>query len=378
MKVVYDENMPAIPQLLGPEVETLAANGRNLDASQLRDAEALLVRSVTQVDADLLAGTPVRYVGSATSGIDHVDTQWLSTAGIAFAHASGANANSVVEYVLSAIAACDDFLERLLDGGRAGIVGYGHVGRALGRRLDALDIDWCASDPWLERGDVPRPAQLDALLDCDVICLHPELTHESPWPSYHLFDRSRLDRLGAGQLLINASRGPVIDGRALLQRLQSARPPVTVLDVWEGEPQVDPALLQRVRIGTAHIAGYSLDSKLRASAQVVAGLQRYLGWPSVGAWAEHTATIWQLLPGGGFAGRLRALLLQSSPIERDDNLLRQTVLGGDATGQGFDRLRREYAERRELAGSRFTVTTGDAEAVRLIQALDGVPVTEGG
>lgn len=373
MKIVYDENMPAIPELLGEDFELRAVNGRSLSRAELSGVDALLVRSVTRVDAALLRGTPVRFVGSATSGVDHVDRAWLAAHGVAFRYAPGANANSVVEYVLSAIAACDDFLECLFAGGRVGIVGYGHVGRALAGRLQALGIDWCVSDPWLQPGAVPRPAALETVLSCQVICLHPELTREAPWPSFHLLDSAVLAGLHAGQLLINASRGAVIDGGALLHRLRQARPPSVVLDVWENEPRVDPELLQRVRIGTAHIAGYSLDSKVRASAMLADELLCTLERPRAAATRVRDDKPLTLPAAGDPATLLRQLLSQSYWIAQDDRLLRDVVYEAADPEKGFDRLRREYAERRELAGRSVMVDAGNVAGRDLVRALGCIP-----
>ena len=138
--VLADENIPGVEHYLGPRVTVRYVNGRALRKAQLRGADALLVRSVTRVDETLLAGSSIQYVGTATSGVDHIDQNYLSRCGIAFAHARGSNANSVVEYVLTAIAAVGQKLENILDGGRVGIVGYGVIGRALAARLKALGV----------------------------------------------------------------------------------------------------------------------------------------------------------------------------------------------------------------------------------------------
>ena len=376
MKLVYDENMPAVEDLLGAHFELLPRPGREVVSSDLKEATALLVRSVTRVDAALLAETPVQFVGSATSGIDHVDQNWLASAEIAFTYAPGANANSVVEYVLSAIASCDDHLERLLTGGRVGIVGYGNVGRALAARLEALGIAWCSDDPWLGDSVPQASAGLEEVLGCDVVCLHPELTRDKPWPSYHLIDRKALEALSADQLLINASRGPVVDGAALLQRLRKPDAPKVVLDVWEHEPEVDPELLSLVRFGTAHIAGYSLDSKIAATRMLATALLHSLNLPLADDMrGGEDASVLQLATEGDTTSRLRDLLQQRYRIERDDELLRQLVPGEGAVGPGFDRLRREYRERRELAGSSVRVKAEDMSGIALLRALDCVPLT---
>jgi erythronate-4-phosphate dehydrogenase len=313
--------------------------------------------------------------------LDHIDRDYLARKEIAFAYAPGANANSVVEYVLAAVAAVDDTLERLLAGGSVGIVGYGHIGRALASRLKALGIGYRVYDPWLDPRTLDSAADLDAVLDCDVISLHPELCMEQPWPSHHLLGQHELLRLRTGALLINASRGPVVDNGALLSRLQSAREPRAVLDVWEGEPNIDPALLACVTLGTAHIAGYSLDGKLLATRMLSDAVVTYLDQTARSRSAMSGAVIAQDLPllrvtrdlsGANLA---RFLLQSRYDVRADDALLRQAVAGERLTqdrGNAFDRLRRSYRDRRELAGSAVECITPAQFA--LVRALGCTPV----
>jgi erythronate-4-phosphate dehydrogenase len=369
MKIVADANIPAVEQYFAPFGQVTRVEGRSLQAAQLRAADILLVRSVTRVDAALLAGSAVRFVGTATSGLDHIDRDYLAAAGIGFAGAPGANANSVVEYVLAAIAAVDGQLERLLTGGTVGIVGCGAVGRTLAGRLDALGVGYCISDPWLDQGSVPHAAPLEAVLTADVITLHCELTRRSPYPSYRLLAATELDRLGTGQLLINASRGEVIDEAALLARLSGEQPPVVVLDVWDGEPAIDMRLLDRLRLGTAHIAGYSLDGKLAATRMLRDALQSYLDTPSAAhSPGPDSALSLQAPEDLSGADLVRHLVSRVYDIARDDRKLRDTARANDPAA-AFDGLRRQYRERRELAGSRVRIAAGTPEQAATIAAL---------
>ncbi|MDZ7781555.1 MAG: 4-phosphoerythronate dehydrogenase [Halioglobus sp.] len=372
VRVLADENIPGLEQLLGPEADVRRCSGRRLRRADLDGADALLVRSVTRVDGSLLAGTPVAFVGTATSGFDHVDRSWLESADIGFAHAPGSNANAVVEYVLTAIAAIGDTLERLLEGARVGIVGGGRVGTALARRLAALGIDYCVYDPWLPEGEVAHAADLSQVLRCDIVSLHCELTREAPWPSEHLIDRAALGHIGTGSLLINTSRGPVVDNRALLQHLGERGGPGVVLDVWEGEPDIDPPLLDRVALGTAHIAGYSLDGKWLASRMICQALAGHFGFvPPEGTGATPGAPPAVAVPEGlSDAPLVRFLLRARYDILRDDALLRGAIAGAGRleARERFDLLRRDYRQRRELAASRVCGRLGP-EARALVHAL---------
>lgn len=372
LNILADENIPAVEHYVGDLGQVRRCPGRSLDSSQLAGVDVLLVRSVTAVGEQLLADSAVRFVGSATSGVDHVDLAYLGRRGIGFAHAPGSNANSVVEYVLAAIATVDDYLERLLAGGAVGIVGYGNIGKAFARRLHLLGISYRVYDPWLDQQGIPRAATFEDILNCDVISLHPELTREQPWPSHHLMDSAALAQLGRDCLLINASRGAVVDNSALLRQLERDEGPTVVLDVWEDEPRISHALLQRVRLGTAHIAGYSLDGKLLATRMLAAAMAEHLSlaWRDPGDAVERAADI--AIGGGlGRAELVRCLLASRYAIGLDDTALREATLGlsPDAAAAAFDCLRREYRRRRELAGSVIRLEHACAEDLATLDAL---------
>lgn len=376
LRIVADRNLPGVEPLFAPWGEVCLVEGRGLCAEQLREADVLLVRSVTRVDAGLLAGTPVRFVGSGTAGLDHVDQAWLRSRGISFAAAPGANANAVVEYVLAAVAAVDAFAERLLAGSRVGIIGYGQVGSRLATRLTALGVASCQYDPWLPAGSLPCPASLEDVLSCDVVTLHCALTRQAPYPSRHLLDAEALAGLGGRQLLINASRGPVVDNQALLARLRKADAPRCVLDVWEREPEVPADLLEQVALGTPHIAGYSLEAKWAATSQLASALADFLGSAPPESNGLPAPAVIELPAGLTGAALWRHLLFCRYDPREDDRALRALAERGgpEAMASGFDALRRSYRERRELAGS--PLRCSDPAQVALARAM-GCRVEEG-
>lgn len=377
LNILADENIPAVEHYLGAQGCVQRVSGRTLDPAQLQGADVLLVRSVTRVDETLLAGSSVRFVGTATSGLDHIDRDYLARQGIAFAHAPGSNANSVVEYVLAAIAAVGDALERLLTGGVVGIVGYGIIGKAVAARLKALGVHYRVYDPWLDQNTVSHAVSLNEILECDVVSLHPELTAQEPWPSYHLLGVLELQRLHPDALLINASRGPVVDNAALLSLLDRGLGPHTVLDVWEGEPDISSPLLQRVALGTAHIAGYSLDGKLLATRMLSEAVTTCLQLPAPPRESPADDPPALVVSDTLSKGALVRYLLQSRyDISQDDALLRQAILGdreASGRGAGFDQLRKAYRERRELAGSVVCGARWLPGQVELIRALGCIP-----
>lgn len=367
--IIADENMPALTLLSACGV-VQTVPGRPLPREALATAQVLLVRSVTRVDEALLADTPVRFVGSATIGTDHVDLDYLARAGIRFAHAPGCNAMAVAEYVLQTVLAWALDNDRPLDRLRIGLVGLGNVGGRVASLLEAVGCEVIASDPPLAEADVRTAIPLGTLeqvLACDVISLHVPLARGGAHPTLHLLDAARLGRLTPSQLLINTCRGPVIDNTALLARLEAGQGPVTVLDVWEQEPQVPPALLAAVWRGSPHIAGYSVEGKVRGTWMLYQALCQWLGVRAEQPMPQLAPErIWR--PPVASAADVLALLRTAYRPEDDHRLLREAMglppEGGsqekgalltDATrGANFDRLRKTYRVRHETAGLRVT------------------------
>lgn len=364
--IVADENMPGIVDACEALGELRRLPGRSMNREALADADVLLVRSVTRVDAALLAGTRVRFVGSATIGTDHVDIPWLQHQGITFAHALGCNARSVAEYVVASLMALQAEGRPLPH--HAAVVGYGRVGRVVSAALDALAIPVRVCDPWVVAPD--RPAcTLQESLAAELLCLHTPLVTGGEHPTRYLLGRAQLAQLRGSNLLLNAGRGPVVEGDALRDRLGEADAPGVVLDVWEHEPWVESDLLERVALGTPHIAGYSLEGKLQGSAMVLQALYRFLERGDVPALSLPSRP--EPVDCSGIQSAREALqhcVLTTYDPRRDDRTLRDVVSAGDAGG--FDRLRREYPERREFAAREVVGLAREAREIRpVLQAL---------
>ncbi len=354
MKIVADANMPLLAELFRPHGEVVALPGRAIDAAAVRDAAVLLVRSVTRVDATLLAGSAVRFVGSATSGCDHVDQRWLAGAGIHFAHAPGCNADAVVQYVLSACCALRPRWRELV----IGIVGAGAVGGRLYRLLRALGVRCLVHDPLLPDEAIPERVPLHAVLaGADILTLHVPLTQGGAHPTLHLLDGARLDLLKPGCLLINAARGAVVDNRALRARLEAGAALTAVLDVWEGEPRFDPHLRRRVTVGTPHIAGYSREGRDNGTRAVHAA---FCAWSGTAPPAVPDAAMQPLVVPPG-ADRLTQTILATFDVREEDRRMVAALAtvspAGDDLARAFDALRRSCPERREF--SHFRVAGAD-------------------
>ena len=344
MKIIADANMPGLEafEALG-QVER--HEGRRLQREQLLDAKVLLVRSVTHVDHALLAGTPVRFVGSATIGTDHIDQRWLASQGIAFAHAPGCNARAVAEYVLQAVLLLCQQRQCSPVGLTAGVVGMGNVGARVADWLTALGMRVRVCDPPLQRQGIAGLEAIDALLDCDVLTLHVPLTEEGEDATHHLLDSARLAALGADQMLINTCRGPVIDNQALLGLLATGKGPLTILDVWESEPVVPEALYQQVAFGSPHIAGYSLEGKLKGTEMLHDALCDWLKTARAPASREKAKPV--LEQSVSCESDVLALLHGAYMIEADHKRLGESLRESDPAA-AFDRLRKHYPVRHEL------------------------------
>ncbi len=361
MKIVADENIANVAALFAPYGELVTLPGRSMTAEQLADAEVLLVRSVTNVNEQLLSGSNVRFVGTATIGTDHLDQQYLQQAGIHYASAPGCNAEGVVQYVLSVFAA-------VLPGWRAktvGIIGCGNVGGRLYRRLTGLGVTCRCYDPFLSRDQIADLTDLESTLQSDVICLHTPLTESGPHPTYHLFNEACLRALKPGSLLINAGRGAVIDNRALLSLIEPLRLRV-VLDVWENEPAIDLALVDRVELATPHIAGYSDDGKLRGSFMIRDALDQWLGHKT----QEMPLTSQQI---NAQVNSLDEALLTSYDVREDDARLRQAMsVSAVEVAQAFDGLRKNYPQRLEYSHYRLEPGDGGEFSPELQAELNGL------
>ncbi len=353
-KIIADENIPAVREAFAHLGEVRLLPGRAITREALLEAALLLVRSVTPVNAKLLQNTAVRFIGTATIGTDHVDTAYLERQGIAFASAAGSNANSVAEYVIAALVHHAVTFGISLEHLTLGVVGVGNVGSRVEKMAAALGLSVLLNDPPLARQT--RDAKylpLDALMETDVITLQTPLTRAGEDATFHLFDAARLRAMKRGSLLINTSRGAVVDNPALKAALQSGHL-AAMLDVWENEPDIDAELLRLVEIGTPHIAGYSLDGKLNGTYHIYLAACEFLGVEP--QWKLETALppVRQPLISLPFENKrneeiLQEIIRHAYDITGDDSRLRAGLnLHPAERGRYFDRLRREYPVRREF------------------------------
>ncbi len=271
-KVVIDSAIWVTPRLSALPIELVPIRGTQIVPADLKDANALLTRTVTQVDAKLLQDSPITFVGTASAGTDHIDASFLSERGIQLANAAGCNAAAVADYVLDAIYQCQR-LESLINGTTVGLVGYGAVGRHLAVRLSKLGGKVKVYDPYVEspESDVTW-CSLPEVLGCSIVSLHAALHNDQPHPSAQIIDSVAVSYVSSDALFINAGRGGLVTEEAL-HRLAD-KGVTLVLDTWPNEPSVSQELLSRAAFATPHIAGYTRTAKSNATDFLIEPLVR--------------------------------------------------------------------------------------------------------
>tara|TARA_B100001094_G_C18190328_1_gene806748 strand:- start:351 stop:1481 length:1131 start_codon:yes stop_codon:yes gene_type:complete len=370
LHILADEMMPHVTELFSPVAQVTTKAGRDITAEDLIGVHILLVRSVTQVNAQLLSyAENLVFVGSATIGVDHIDQQALQDRGIAFSAAPGCNAIAVGQYALCALLTLAQQSNILLQNKTVGIVGAGHTGQALAQCLKALKVKVIFYDPFEPEHPYLGILYVDWQTLCeqsDVLSFHVPLTYTGPYPTHHMVNTKTLAQIKSGVWLLNCCRGEVMDTQALKAwRIQDTQAKL-VLDVWEHEPHPDPELLALCDLGTPHIAGHSMEGKLRGTYQLYQKLTALYQWPTM-------IEFKRFLP----ETRLKPVKLTRLPdeaelfnlctkvynIRHDDHLFRQHM----QQDQGFDLMRSQYALRHEF--SALTVCSKDQVTLKLLAQI---------
>lgn len=375
--IAADENIPHVRDAFADLGHVRLTPGRALTAAAVKDADVLLVRSVTRVDESLLGGSQVKMVATATIGTDHVDQAYLSQAGIAFAGAAGSNANSVGEYIVAALLTLAERERIRLAGKVIGVIGVGHVGGNVVSKCQALGMTVLKNDPPLKEqtGSDEYIELPDLLAASDVVTLHVPLTVSGRWPTRHMVNDAFLHALRPGCWMLNASRGAVIDESALKKSAGSRRIR-TALDVWGNEPRIDTDLLTQVDLGTAHIAGYSFDGKINGTQMIYEAVCKFLGrTPSwQGRWimpVPPTPVLTIDPTDTDEQHTLHQTVTRIYDIEADDRRLREILTSTPETrSRHFDQLRKHYPIRREFFNTALEFTTPPAPS--LISKLHGL------
>jgi erythronate-4-phosphate dehydrogenase len=369
VKIYYEDSLPYAAEFFAGLGDSQVFSHKDVNAELVADADVLLVRSTTKVNAALLdANKAIKYVGTATAGTNHLDKTYLQSRGLAVHSAAGCNAVAVAEYVLSALFVMAEKLDWQLTDKTVGIVGAGHVGTRLSEKLTALGIQYYLCDPPLaDAGDSRDFVTMDTIMQCDIISLHVPLIEGGKYNTEHMFDTSRIAQLREDQLLINACRGEVIDNKALLASFVAGRKLNIVLDVWENEPDMDQALVPYIALATAHIAGHTVEGKARGTEMLYQQVCEQFGFDATKKLSDYLPSpqpncinLDETLEGQAL---LSALVLSVYDIRMDSAQFKNTIAQPDQ----FRYIRKNYSIRREFAA--LSVNTGNYPGSEAIYAL---------
>lgn len=279
MKITIDSAIPFIKGVFEPYAEVQYIEGSSFDADTVRDSDALIIRTRTKCNASLLEGSQVRFIATATIGYDHIDLDYCHTHGIEVATAAGCNSRGVLQWVASALCLLAERQGWTPHERRLGVVGVGNIGRLIeeyGRRW-GFEVVCC--DPPRARAEGGDFRSIDEVVSsCDIITFHVPLIHDGEDRTVHLAGEQFFSQLRPNTIILNASRGEVVDNTLLRRAIAEGRC-VGCLDVWESEPEIDRELLQMVEVATPHIAGYSAQGKANATAMSVRAVARAFGLP---------------------------------------------------------------------------------------------------
>ena len=386
MQFVVDEEIPFGRDAFSHLGSVTLLPGRAMTREALREAHALIVRSVTKVDTTLLADTNVQFVGTATTGVEHIDREYLAARDIGFAAALGCNANAVAEYVLAALLVTAHAKGLVLSGKTLGIIGAGRIGSLVAAKAPALGLRTLLHDPPLARatGD-QRYRPLSEILRADFMTLHVPLTLDGPDATFHLIGTDELARMATSSILINTARGEVVDNAALLEALTGGTIGGAVMDVWEREPSIDWDLLNHVTLGTPHVAGYSSDAKINGTVMMYHTCCRF--WGIEPSWSPPPDLPTTLAPvtvphlafdadGKDFQTLAHDIITTLYDLPGDHARMQDVLAVPEPLRpQAFDLLRRDYPHRREFAISPISIKGGDRNLFARLQAL-GIHASE--
>lgn len=351
LRVIVDENIAFADKAFAQFGKVNLMPGREINNSALKDTDVLIVRSITNVDEDLLKNTSVKFVGTATIGTDHIDLDYLKYKNIFFADAKGCNAFSVAEYIAASLLNLAVKFDFSLKDKSIGIVGVGNVGRKVAAFAEGLGMTVLLNDPPLKRiGDKRNFVELDEILKCDIVTLHTPLNLDGIDKTYHLFNNDNLNKLEDGAILINSSRGAVINNKHLLNVISKKKLKV-VLDVWENEPDINIELVKNVLIGTPHIAGYSYEGKVNGTKMIYNSLCEFLGMEKKFSFdlPAPLNPILRFISSDKIETAIENIVSNIYSIKNDDIKMREMItMDIDKRIKNFDLQRKNYPKRREF------------------------------
>ncbi len=370
MKIVCDNKIPFLKGALEPFADVVYLPGAETTAEVVKDADAIVTRTRTKCRAELLEGSSVKMIVTATIGFDHIDTAWCEANGIEWTNCPGCNSGSVQQYIASVLVNLAKEYGFDCKEQTVGVVGVGNVGKKVARIAELLGFKVLLNDPPRARKEGPDGfVTLDEIISrCDIVTVHVPLQREGEDATFHLFGKERLAQLGKEQILINSSRGEVVDCMALKETLKKKSIKTAVLDVWENEPGIDKELLGLLFAGTPHIAGYSLDGKANGTTMSVQAIGRKFDLPCKTWQAQNVPLPAQSTElcidcaGMDIQEILGRAVLHTYDVRSDCKRLRDSV-------ETFEKQRADYPVRREFPLFTLFLKSAPHEAVEKLKAM---------
>lgn len=348
MKIIADNKIPYLKGLLEPFAEVEYYPGKDITSEKVKDAEALIVRTRTKCDANLLKGSKVKFIATATIGFDHIDTSFCDENKIKWVNAPGCNSESVMQYIASALVQLSNKYNFSLSEKTIGIIGVGNVGSKVAKLASILGMKVLLNDPPRERNEGKADfTSLQMILEkADIITFHIPLNLKGADKTFHLFDEIFLSKMKEGTIILNSSRGEVVSTEILKKGLSSRKVKAAVIDVWENEPEIDLELIKFVDIATPHIAGYSADGKANGTLMSVQSLSRFFklgldGWIPENIPSPPKQEFQIDCKKISSDDALKSAILATYDVLKDDEILRKSP-------STFEEQRENYPLRREF------------------------------
>jgi erythronate-4-phosphate dehydrogenase len=369
MKIIADDKIPFLKGVLEPYAEVVYVPGKLINRDLLMDSDAMLIRTRTKCTENLLEGTKVRFIGTATIGFDHIDTKYCNRKNITWTNAPGCNSYSVQQYIAAALFRISSECHFDLKGKTLGIIGVGNVGSKVENLARLLGMKVLLNDPPRARLEGRKNFRnLNTLLaESDIVTVHVPLNMAGEDYTYHLFNENSFKKIKKGAWFLNTSRGEVNDTIALKNALQEGRLSGAVIDVWENEPDIDAELLHQVLVGTPHIAGYSTDGKANGTSMVVNALNKYFNISSGNWYPENiplpaSPVIYIDCDEKSEEDIIREAVIYTYNIEDENSRFRLSL-------RDFEKLRGEYPLRREFTSYTVELKGGTGHVRQILSGL---------
>jgi len=369
MRIIADDKIPFLKGALEPYAEVVYIPGKQIKMEMLKDSDALLIRTRTICNENLLKGTSIRFIGTATIGFDHIDTDYCSKNKIIWTNAPGCNSSSVQQYIAAALFRISSEHHFSLKDKTLGIIGVGNVGSKVEKFARSVGMNVLLNDPPRARieGKKNFHSLNTVLSGSDILTVHVPLNIVGEDQTWHLFNEESFKKIKRGAWFLNSSRGEVTDTYSLKNALYSGMLSGAVIDVWENEPNIDPELLQQAFIATPHIAGYSTDGKANGTSMVVNSLTKYFNLPSENWYPSDVpppASPYISIDCNNKSEEeiIREAVIHTYNIDKDNSMLRISI-------QNFEKLRGDYPVRREFTSYTINLKDGTEKVLQTMKSI---------